>query len=68
MKFSGLALVCDTGEPGELMGRIDRGHPVRDYHGYADNNSSDKKIMKNVWRMGDMFFRCVIDKINKVFT
>ena len=50
------------------MGRIDRGHPVRDYHGYADNNSSDKKIMKNVWRMGDMFFRCVIDKINKVFT
>jgi len=54
---SGLALVCDTGEPGELMGRIDRGHPVRDYHGYADNNSSDKKIMKNVWRMGDMFFR-----------
>merc|ERR1719295_1015760 len=52
---SGLALVCDTGEPGELMGRIDRGHPVRDYHGYADNNSSDKKIMKNVWRMGDTF-------------
>ena len=54
---SGLALACQYGEPGELMGRIDRGHPVRDYHGYADNTSSDKKIMRDVWRKGDMFFR-----------
>ena len=54
---SGLALPCEYGEPGELMGRIDRGHPVRDYHGYADNTSSDKKIMRDVWRKGDRFFR-----------
>jgi len=54
---SGLALPCEYGEPGELMGRIDRGHPVRDYHGYADNTSSDKKIMRDVWRRGDRFFR-----------
>ena len=53
----GLALSCQYGEAGELMGRIDRGHPVRDYHGYADNTSSDKKIMRDVWRKGDRFFR-----------
>jgi len=54
---SGLASVCEKGEPGELVGRIDRGHPVRDYHGYADNTSSDKKIISDVWRKGDRFFR-----------
>lgn len=54
---SGLATLCENGEPGELVGRIDRGHPVRDYHGYADNTSSDKKIINDVWRKGDRFFR-----------
>ena len=54
---SGLATVCEKGEAGELVGRIDRGHPVRDYHGYADNTSSDKKIISDVWRKGDRFFR-----------
>ena len=52
-----MAQVCQSGEAGELVGRIDRGHPVRDYHGYADNTSSDKKIIRDVWRKGDMFFR-----------
>ena len=54
---SGLAQRCDDDEAGELVGRIDRGHPVRDYHGYADNSSSDRKIIRDVWRKGDMFFR-----------
>ena len=31
--------------------------PVRDYHGYADSTSSDKKIISDVWRRGDRFFR-----------
>jgi len=53
----GLAIPCAYGEPGELVGRIDRGHPVRDYHGYADDSSTKKKIMKDVWNKGDMCFR-----------
>jgi len=53
----GLAIVCQDGEPGELVGRIDKGHPVRDFHGYSDNSSTNKKIMKNVLKDGDMFFR-----------
>ena len=53
----GLAIPCAYGEAGELVGRIDRGHPVRDYHGYADDSSTNKKIMKDVWNKGDMCFR-----------
>ena len=53
----GLAIPCAYGEPGELVGRIDKGHPVRDYHGYADDSSTKKKIMKDVWNKGDMCFR-----------
>ena len=30
---------------------------MRDYHGYADSTSSDKKIISDVWRRGDRFFR-----------
>jgi len=53
----GLAIPCPFGEPGELVGRIDKGHPVRDYHGYADDSSTKKKVMKDVWKKGDMCFR-----------
>ena len=48
---------CDPGEAGELIGRIDKGHPVRDFHGYSDNSSTNKKIMKDVFKQGDMYFR-----------
>ena len=53
----GLAVECDNGEAGELIGKIEKGHPVRDFHGYSDNSSTNKKIMKNVFRQGDMYFR-----------
>ena len=53
----GLAIECDHGEPGELVGKIEKGHPVRDFHGYSDNSSTNKKIMKNVFKHGDMYFR-----------
>ena len=53
----GLAVECDPGEAGELIGRIDKGHPVRDFHGYSDNSSTSKKIMKNVFTEGDLYFR-----------
>ena len=53
----GLAVECDPGEAGELIGRIDKGHPVRDFHGYSDNSSTNKKIMKDVFKQGDMYFR-----------
>jgi len=54
---TGLAVPCETGQPGELIGKIERGHPVRDFHGYADENATKQKIMKDVWRKGDLGFR-----------
>jgi len=53
----GRAIECAPGEAGELIGRIQRGHPVRDFHGYSDNSSTDKKIIRDVFRSGDTFFR-----------
>ena len=40
-----------------LIGRIDKGHPVRDFHGYSDNSSTSKKIMQHVFKQGDLYFR-----------
>jgi len=54
---TGLALPCETGEAGELIGKIEKGHPVRDFHGYADKNATEQKIVSNVWSTGDMWFR-----------
>ena len=53
----GLAIPCEYGEAGELVGRIDKGHPVWDYHGYANHSSTKKKIMRDVLNKGDMCFR-----------
>ena len=30
----------------------------RDFQGYADKEATKKKVMKDVWRKGDMCFRC----------
>lgn len=67
----GLCIPCKTGEPGELVGRIERGHPVRDFHGYADNSATSKKIVVDVWKKGDMCFRTgdilVMDKFGWLY-
>ena len=39
------------------MGQIVKNHPVRDFDGYADQASTRKKILHNVWKQGDMCFR-----------
>jgi len=54
---TGLCVPCQIGEPGELVGKIERGHPVRDFQGYADKEATKKKVMKDVWKKGDMAFR-----------
>ena len=54
---NGLCIRCGPGEPGEWVGEIVRNHPVRDFHGYADESATRKKILNNVWKKGDMCFR-----------
>ena len=44
------------GEPGELVGRIVVGDPLRQFDGYVSKEASDKKVARDVFRKGDMAF------------
>ncbi len=55
---NGLCIVCKPGEPGEFVGRIIRFDPARDFQGYVgDASATKKKIICDVKRKGDSFFR-----------
>ncbi|XP_035706184.1 long-chain fatty acid transport protein 4 isoform X2 [Folsomia candida] len=56
-KDTGFAIECKPNEPGELIGKIRRSHPLLDFEGYADKSSSKDKVLSNVWRKGDAWFR-----------
>jgi fatty-acyl-CoA synthase len=52
----GLCIECKPGEVGEALGQI--GHDAREsYSGYADKVASQKKILSDVFRKGDQWFR-----------
>jgi len=54
---NGLCIKCEPGEPGEFVGKIVKGHPSRGFDGYVDKKATEKKIVHNVLRKGDMYFR-----------
>ena len=54
LKLSG-GIVC-TGEPGQLVGRIVKGQPMREFDGYANSEATKKKIAHNVFKKGDCYF------------
>jgi len=54
---SGLCVPCKPGEAGEFIGKIVMGHPARDFQGYIDKAATNKKIIRDVFREGDMYFR-----------
>ena len=33
------------------------GHPARDFQGYIDKDATNSKIIRDVFRKGDMYFR-----------
>ena len=45
-----------SGEPGELVGKIVKGNPVREFDGYLDSKASSKKVITNVFKKGDQAF------------
>ncbi len=52
----GFLIECDPGEPGELLGRTDRG--IMHYDGYAhDPEASERKLVRNAFQKGDAWFR-----------
>ena len=44
------------GEPGELVGKIVKGSPLREFDGYASDKDTKKKIAYDVFSKGDCYF------------
>lgn len=53
----GLCVKCSPGEPGEFVGKIVQNHPSRGFDGYVDKTATDSKIIRDVLRRGDSYFR-----------
>ncbi|XP_030383119.1 long-chain fatty acid transport protein 4 [Scaptodrosophila lebanonensis] len=52
----GLCELCAPNEPGVFIGKIVKGNPSREFLGYVDAKASAKKIVKDVFKHGDMAF------------
>ncbi|KAG0725327.1 Long-chain fatty acid transport protein 1 [Chionoecetes opilio] len=59
-KLCGTPMACASGVSQvrleSLSGKIILNDPVRDFHGYADKSATKKKVVKDVFRKGDMAF------------
>ncbi|XP_057302063.1 long-chain fatty acid transport protein 1-like isoform X2 [Hydractinia symbiolongicarpus] len=53
---NGMAIACEPGEAGELVGKV-RNDPVHQFDGYVDKESTDKKIVSDIFNKGDSAFR-----------
>ncbi|KAA0187890.1 Solute carrier family 27 (Fatty acid transporter) member 1/4 [Fasciolopsis buskii] len=53
---TGLCIECEEKEPGQLIGRISKRSPVRQYDGYVSEQASEKKVLRNVFKPGDAWF------------
>ena len=40
-----------------MVGKIVRGDPIKDFKGYKDATATNKKVLSNVLKKGDLFFR-----------
>ena len=54
---NGLCQTCEPGEPGEIVSTITKGNPVRDFDGYVDKKATDSKILRDVFKKGDICFK-----------
>ncbi|KAJ8251360.1 hypothetical protein GJAV_G00220520 [Gymnothorax javanicus] len=50
---AGLCVPCRPGEPGLLVGRINQQDPLRRFDGYASQDATNKKIVRDVFKKGD---------------
>mmetsp|Transcript_18379 Transcript_18379/g.31295 ORF Transcript_18379/g.31295 Transcript_18379/m.31295 type:complete len:314 (+) Transcript_18379:1-942(+) len=54
---NGLCILCKPGEKGELLGKIDNSDPTRKFDGYLNKKATEKKILRDVKKKGDQYFR-----------
>lgn len=64
---SGLCIRCKPYEPGVFVGKINPKKAVNSFSGYADKKESEKKILKDVFKIGDMYFNSGDILINDEF-
>ncbi|OXA41243.1 long-chain fatty acid transport protein 4 [Folsomia candida] len=68
---TGLVQHAPKGEAGELLGKIVKSNPFRDYSGYTDETQSKGSIVKGVKQLGDKWFRTgdtfTMDKFGYVY-
>ncbi len=55
----GFCIECDVDEPGEVIGKImkDVSRPGQRFEGYANETETNRKIMHDVFKKGDVWFR-----------
>ena len=55
----GLCIECAPGEVGEVVGEIldDPARPGNRFEGYTDRQATERKVLRNVLRQGDAWFR-----------
>lgn len=52
----GLCIPCQPGEPGQLIGKIVKGDPTKEFHGYVNTTATSKKIGYDIFKHGDSAF------------
>ncbi len=55
----GFCIRCDPDEPGEVIGKIirDASKPAARFEGYASQSETEKKILRDAFEKGDVWFR-----------
>ncbi|KAM7542957.1 hypothetical protein Aperf_G00000005115 [Anoplocephala perfoliata] len=53
---TGLCQQCGYGEVGQLVGRIKRSSPIRNFEGYINHKETSRKVISNVKCFGDQYF------------
>ncbi|RWS29198.1 Long-chain fatty acid transport protein 1-like protein [Leptotrombidium deliense] len=53
----GLCVRCQPNQCGEFIGKIVKEDPTREFDGYLNTEATNKKIIRDVYRKGDMYFR-----------
>uniref|UniRef100_A0A1B0BPD5 Long-chain-fatty-acid--CoA ligase n=1 Tax=Glossina palpalis gambiensis TaxID=67801 RepID=A0A1B0BPD5_9MUSC len=53
---NGLCERSVAGETGLLVAKVDPRRAVTSFHGYADQKASEKKLLRNVFKKGDVYF------------
>lgn len=53
---NGFCIPCECGEAGVFIGKITPNHASRSFAGYADKAASEKKILRDAFKKGDMYF------------